>query len=802
MPKRTSGDLDLDSADTRWRWARKPHGRPAIVSRLAAMLMGLVLLAAYTPVVASAAVPQDQAITFDTAPTGAVIGSIGVNVSATATSSLPVAYSATTSSVCSVDASTGSLALTTAGTCTIAADQAGDASWNPAPQVTQDVIVSATIRGTITGPDGTTPVVGALVCAHGTLDWCGSTIAGGAYTTGGLAPGPYTIYVGAPSASSLVTGFYKSGVAGNYTTDPSLASTITVDAADVPGINVTLPQGYRISGTITDSAGTPIDLLGPIAWNVDLCTWADPSSPSHCTGAELSSDGTYTSMDTPPGTYGVLVQHSPGSALVDGWYDSSAGTSHWAWSRTAATQVVLSGVDVPGIDIAVPTGYTISGKITDAAGRPVVRATVWACSTVSCAWGWTASDGTYTTEPFPADSYWVQVSVPDGSSSLGGWYDGSPGTSHWTPNFTTKTVLDVSSADVANIDIAMPVGYTSGGVDVTVVPSDALTGETPATITFGEVTAPGETTVTISTSGPGSSGFSFGSPAQYVDISTTATFTGSVTVCLSYAGVTFGGSGTPALYHYSGGAWHDITTSVDTLNQIICGTTSSLSPFVVGLPTRTPMPTPAPTRTPTPAPAGPGAQTITFGLPASGLAGSTLALAGVATSGLAPTYASTTPAVCSVSGATVSLLAAGTCSVTASQPGDGVNWTAASPVSASMNVTGVSTVVPPILIMVVPPILIDVIARGVNRGTVGFTTTTVVLAKPGYITYLVRLAPSFAGRAVQIWRRSKMGTWTPLTTRLVAADGTVHFFLRIGTWTGLWAKLDGGATHGRVGTVR
>ncbi len=33
-------------------------------------------------------------------------------------------------------------------------------------------------------------------------------------------------------------------------------------------------------------------------------------------------------------------------------------------------------------------------------------------------------------------------------------------------------------------------------------------------------------------------------------------------------------------------------------------------------------------------------------------------------------------------------------------------------------------------------------------------------------------------------------------------DGTVHYYRRISDWTGFWAKLDDGASHGRIGTVR
>ena len=77
------------------------------------------------------------------------------------------------------------------------------------------------------------------------------------------------------------------------------------------------------------------------------------------------------------------------------------------------------------------------------------------------------------------------------------------------------------------------------------------------------------------------------------------------------------------------------------------------------------------------------AQTIDFSLPASGLVGASVPLSGTATSGLDVGYASTTPAICAVDGATLDLLAAGTCDVTASQPGDDT-WTPAEDVAGSM----------------------------------------------------------------------------------------------------------------------
>lgn len=67
------------------------------------------------------------------------------------------------------------------------------------------------------------------------------------------------------------------------------------------------------------------------------------------------------------------------------------------------------------------------------------------------------------------------------------------------------------------------------------------------------------------------------------DVSTNVSFTGNVTVTVPYDPADLQGSGasTLRLYHYSGGAWRDITTSVDTVNHTVSGDTDSFSPFAI-----------------------------------------------------------------------------------------------------------------------------------------------------------------------------------------------------------------------------
>jgi len=172
------------------------------------------------------------------------------------------------------------------------------------------------------------------------------------------------------------------------------------------------------------------------------------------------------------------------------------------------------------------------------------------------------------------------------------------------PNFTQTLTLSSTVATTASpadppttipISITEPiqvtdtpvVSNTEGGTNVTVTPVDTTTGTTPVTLTFANVTQPGVTSLTTSPAGPPPpTGFQLGNPGVYYNLSTTAIYTGPVTICINYAGILF--TQLPHLYHYQNGAWMDVTTSVTTTNMVVCGTTTSFSPFALFQPSAFP----------------------------------------------------------------------------------------------------------------------------------------------------------------------------------------------------------------------
>jgi hypothetical protein len=156
---------------------------------------------------------------------------------------------------------------------------------------------------------------------------------------------------------------------------------------------------------------------------------------------------------------------------------------------------------------------------------------------------------------------------------------------------TAENTFGDTAHTTLTIDVDAPaVVVVPPGDDVTVEP-EVPAGTPEVTLTFDNVSGGGETTVAVidpettpelAPEPPGNFEIVLtdGGVPLYYDIQTTAAVTGPTTICFSYAGVDFGGQ-TPRLFHYEGGAWVDITTSVDDATQTLCGETTSFSPFAI-----------------------------------------------------------------------------------------------------------------------------------------------------------------------------------------------------------------------------
>ncbi len=220
------------------------------------------------------------------------------------------------------------------------------------------------IRGTVTGP-GSTPLRGITVMAD-SLAY--STDA----TTG--ADGKFAISVVAGNYHVSYcdeNGVYGSGYysAGGLTTDPNAAAPVSVTTTDRTGIDAELPLAIHITGTVTGTGGVPLA-------DIDVSIENDTAMIDEATG----TDGTYSAVVN-PGTYIVSFMDME-DAYQSGYYSSGGFTT----DGDAATPVVVTSADVPGIDVQMIALVRPAAHIT--------ALPMWIAST-SIAVHWSATPGTY-----------------------------------------------------------------------------------------------------------------------------------------------------------------------------------------------------------------------------------------------------------------------------------------------------------------------------------------------------------------------------------------------------------------------
>ena len=154
------------------------------------------------------------------------------------------------------------------------------------------------------------------------------------------------------------------------------------------------------------------------------------------------------------------------------------------------------------------------------------------------------------------------------------------GTAEASTDFpTTAGAFQTTSSEFFSFFVAKISVNTPMGTNVTVTAGNGVT------VAFATVSASGETAATTSNSGPTPpSGFMFGTPPIFYELTTTASFDPPVSVCIAYDPARFSGSSGLRLMHFENGAWVDVTTSNDTTTFVICGEVSGFSPFAIAQP--------------------------------------------------------------------------------------------------------------------------------------------------------------------------------------------------------------------------
>jgi hypothetical protein len=109
---------------------------------------------------------------------------------------------------------------------------------------------------------------------------------------------------------------------------------------------------------------------------------------------------------------------------------------------------------------------------------------------------------------------------------------------------------------------------------------------TTVQLTFDSVLSGGTTTVSAASTPSGGAsgsapGFKAGTPPVYYDVNTTATFSGPVTLCFFWQEGQFRNESNIKLFHFENDAWINVTTSLDSSANKVCGQVTSLSPFAL-----------------------------------------------------------------------------------------------------------------------------------------------------------------------------------------------------------------------------
>jgi hypothetical protein len=140
-----------------------------------------------------------------------------------------------------------------------------------------------------------------------------------------------------------------------------------------------------------------------------------------------------------------------------------------------------------------------------------------------------------------------------------------------SPTSTPKRTFSLTSIGGtpagSNVPVDSPVTLPDGGT-------------ARVSLVFDQVDVPGITSVTAAATGPGSpSGFKLTNPPVFYDVRTTAIFAGSVRVCLGWTEGQIADESQARVFHFENDSWTEITDpgSRDTVNNRVCGSTSSLS---------------------------------------------------------------------------------------------------------------------------------------------------------------------------------------------------------------------------------
>ena len=392
-------------------------------------------------------------------------------------------------------------------------------------------------------------------------------------------------------------------------TNVSIATNITavfsedIDPATINGTTFTLKDNNNnpITGTVTYDPASRTATFRPSS----PLNYSTTYTATISTGVkDLAGTGLAANKSWSFAT--MLLTSSPVTSLyvdpaspngTNGWYNTKPtitltsdriGTTYYQWDSPNNWQVYPGSLTGNLIPEGQHTLYycSASSGITETANSqafkidatpPSIPANVKAMPVCPCTiqLSWDVSTDNVATTGYNVYNGSKQkiASTTGNSFSIGGL---QPSTSYGFYVKAYDAASNMSDYSSVATTSTLPSQPTGSGSGVTVnLPGVQLE--------FSNVTKDGTTTASIDTNAPYNEPANFKFRGAYIDVQTTASYTGDITITVSYdpSQVT-GNPHNLKLMHWNGQRWENITVSVDTVNHTITGVTKSLSPFGVG----------------------------------------------------------------------------------------------------------------------------------------------------------------------------------------------------------------------------
>ena len=353
-------------------------------------------------------------------------------------------------------------------------------------------------------------------------------------------------------------------------------------------ITVTNSGTGATTGTVTVNDTLPTGLTATAISGAGDSNWVCTLQPLGCTRSDFLAAG--ASYDAITLTITVAANATLGqvtnTATVSGGGEVNTAND----TANDVTNIVAAAAAlVPTVAVIPPpdaTGTTISYTVTITNNGPSAATLVTLTDQLTGNAGFVSASSDTMTCPAPsATSLNCTLAVLNNGASVtvtitvnltgAGWDLNAIGVTSPVPNPNP-------AAHPLTVQRLAPGGNTVTGSDVAVQPMDSTSGASPAVLTFADVTRGGTTTLASAASGPAPpAGFRTGTPAVFYNLATTAGYTGTIGVALSFNAASFHHPAKVRLFHSENGAWVDRTVAINPAVGYAVARATSLSPFAL-----------------------------------------------------------------------------------------------------------------------------------------------------------------------------------------------------------------------------